>query len=113
MRLAAMFDSQHVHRELSKESISTTLLERIRLHDTAAWRRFVHLYGPVIYRWAKRARLQSSDAADVAQEVFQAVAVNIDQFHRDHTGGRFRGWLWGITHHKLRDHFRRAAAAPG
>src|SRR4029077_16536762 len=58
---------------------------------------------------AKRARLQASDGADVTQEVFQAVAENLHKFRRDTHGVSFRGWLWGITRNKVRDHYRRIA----
>lgn len=108
-----MFDSQPYCGDGSRASISTTLLARVRLRDADAWRRFVHLYGPVIYRWAKRSRLQASDAADVAQDVLLAVAEGIDRFHQDRPGDSFLGWLWGVTRNKIRDHFRHAAHGQG
>lgn len=104
-----MFDSQQFPSNPSYDATSHTLLERVRLQDAEAWRRFVHLYGPIIYRWTKRARLQPSDGADVTQEVFQAVAENLPRFRRDTPGVSFRGWLWGITRNKVRDHYRRIA----
>ena len=91
----------------SDDSTSNTLLERVRLHDPDAWERFVHLYGPVIYRWARNSQLQSHDAADITQEVFQAVSVNIIRFRHGRAGESFRGWLRTITANKVRDHFRR------
>ena len=90
----------------SDGSTSQTLLEGVRLRDPDAWRRFVHLYGPVIYRWACHSQLQSHDAADIAQEVFQAVSTSIVRFRHGHTGETFRGWLRTITSNKVRDHFR-------
>ncbi|MFH1922159.1 MAG: sigma factor [Planctomycetota bacterium] len=41
------------------------------------------LYGPAVYRWARQAGLQASDAADVVQEVFTNVAADIATFRRD------------------------------
>jgi RNA polymerase sigma-70 factor (ECF subfamily) len=87
-------------------STSHTLLERIRVRDADAWRRFVHLYGPTIFEWARRASLQPQDAADVTQEVFQAVAQTVAKFRRDRPGDTFRGWLRTITQNKIRDYFR-------
>jgi RNA polymerase sigma-70 factor, ECF subfamily len=87
-------------------STSYTLLQRVRLHDPEAWRRLVHLYGPTIFRWAKRASLQPNDAADVTQEVFRAVAANIDRFRRSQPSDSFRGWLRTITANKVRDLYR-------
>ena len=56
--------------------------------------------------------MQDADAADVGQEVFRAVSTGIDGFRRDRPGDSFRGWLWGITRNKLRDHWHRQAAKP-
>jgi RNA polymerase sigma-70 factor (ECF subfamily) len=88
------------------DSTSHTLLERVRLRDAAAWRRFVELYGPVVFAWARRASLQTHDAADVVQEVFQAVAGGITRFRLEQSGDTFRGWLRTITLNKVRDQFR-------
>ena len=90
-------------------STSRTLLERIRSADPVAWRRLVELYGPVVRRWAQHLQLQASDAADITQEVFRAVAEHIAEFHHDGSGYRFRSWLKTITVNKVRDQFRRRA----
>src|SRR4051794_10624721 len=48
-----------------------TLLERLRRpDDPEAWGRFVELYTPLLYAWARKTGLQESDAADLVQEVF-------------------------------------------
>ena len=65
------------------------------------------LYGPLIYRWARRVGLRDDDAADIGQEVFRTVAGRIDSFQHGHEGNTFRGWLWQITRNKLGDFFRR------
>lgn len=90
----------------SGSSTSRTLLERVRELDPLAWRRLVHLYGPIVYGWCRRADLQPHDASDVSQEVFQAIANNIGRFRRERAGDSFRGWLRTITSNKIRDHFR-------
>jgi len=90
----------------SSSSNHSTLLRQVRTHDSDAWRRLVYIYGPLIYQWCRSQRLQAADAADVMQEVFHSVAVNIKQFAgRRH--GSFRGWLWMITRNKIRDFHRR------
>jgi RNA polymerase sigma-70 factor, ECF subfamily len=85
---------------------STSLLERVQAKDQAAWERLVHLYSTLVYRWCRQAGLQEADAADVGQEVFQAVYRGIAKFHRDRAGDSFRGWLHAITRNKLRDFAR-------
>jgi RNA polymerase sigma-70 factor (ECF subfamily) len=87
-------------------STSLSLLERVRANDGDAWRHLVHIYGPVVFHWSARAGLRSEDAADILQEVFQAVAMQIKSFRRDRPGDTFRGWLWAIARHKIADHFR-------
>jgi RNA polymerase sigma-70 factor (ECF subfamily) len=96
----------------SHGSTSASLIDRARRLDADAWRRLSELFGPLVYRWARQAGLQSSDAADVGQEVFRVVAARIGDFRRQRPGDSFRGWLWGITRLKLKEHFRRAAASP-
>jgi RNA polymerase sigma-70 factor (ECF subfamily) len=95
-------------RETS-EVTSPSLLERARARDAAAWHRITQLYGPIVYRWARNAGLQASDASDVAQEVFWTVSQRLGDFRRDRAGDSFRGWLWGITRNKLKQ-FRQKVA---
>lgn len=98
-------------------STSASLLARVQAADPQAWERLTRLYGPVVYRWARQAGLQPEDAADVMQEVFQAVTSKVAAFQLQANGGGFRGWLWTITRNKVHDHFRalkgRAQAAGG
>jgi RNA polymerase sigma-70 factor, ECF subfamily len=86
---------------------SATLLRRVTERDQDAWDRLVRLYGPLVQRWCRKAGLQESDAADVAQEAFLAVSRRIGDFRRDRPGDTFRGWLYLITFHKVGDHLRR------
>ena len=84
-----------------------SLLARLKeeaSHDD--WARFVDIYGPVIYTWAKRRQLQPHDAADLTQEVLAAVVDSIGRWQQDPARGRFRGWLWTITRNKLFDFWR-------
>lgn len=90
-------------------STSSSLLNRVRDNDSDAWSKFSRLYAPLVYRWARAAGLQDQDAGDITQEVFQAVAKSIQDFHPSE-GGRLRPWLWGITRNKLANHFRQKAS---
>ncbi len=93
-------------------STSTSLLDRVKSRDADAWRRLARLYTPLVYRWARQCDLQACDAADVVQEVFLAVARNIDSFRRDGPHASFRGWLWTITRNQVRLHYRRGKERP-
>lgn len=91
---------------------SVSLLESAKSHDPDAWRRLVELYGPVVFHWCQRAGLKPDDAADVVEDVFRAVAANIDRFERSSHSGSFRGWLATITTNKARDFARRRLRQP-
>ena len=75
-----------------------SLLVRLRdPRDGQAWAEFVTIYTPLIDRVARASGLQSADAADLAQEVFRAVAGAIDRYDIDPSRGSFRGWLFKIA----------------
>lgn len=92
------------------ESSSSALISGVRQRQPEAWARLSRLYAPIVYSWARQARLQESDAADVVQQVFHAALLSIDSF--DRSQGALRTWLWGIARNKLRHHFRNVAANP-
>ncbi|MCA9119648.1 MAG: sigma-70 family RNA polymerase sigma factor [Planctomycetaceae bacterium] len=95
----------------SSSSTSPSLIERARDHEPEAWQRLTQIYTPLVYAWVRQAGLQSTDAADVGQEVFRTVSQRIVDFQQDYGAG-FRGWLWGITRNKLRELARRQANSP-
>lgn len=79
-----------------------TLLARIRDgRDDEAWREFLHLYGPVVYGFARNRGLQDADAADLMQEVLRSVARNANKMEYDPKRGTFRGWLYTVTRNKV------------
>ncbi len=72
----------------------------LRLHDgadVAAWDELVELYGPVIYRLARRKGLQPADADDLVQEVLVSVSRSIEAWLEKSDRGGFRAWLFCIT----------------
>src|SRR5579883_3413748 len=78
----------------------------LRLRDAGnqeAWREFVSLYTPLVYRYALSHGLQDADAADLTQEVLRAVAGAVGRLDYDPARGRFRGWLFTIVRRKLLD----------
>jgi RNA polymerase sigma-70 factor (ECF subfamily) len=87
-------------------------LVRVQAKDQEAWERFVHLYGPLVYRWCRGSGLQEADAADVGQDVFRKVAEAIPGFHHDQSGDSLRGWLRSITRSRILDFLRRKGHEP-
>src|SRR6266404_1096886 len=83
-------------------STRASLLVRLRDRlDDEAWREFVRLYAPVVYRFARRRGLQDADAADVMQEVLRSVSASVGAF--DPRLGLFRSWLFTLAHRRLHD----------
>jgi RNA polymerase sigma-70 factor (ECF subfamily) len=95
------------------DSVSHTrpsLLVRVRdAGDDDAWRTFVDIYAPLVYRFCRRRGLQDADAADLAQEVMGEVARSIRDFEYRPERGRFRDWLLLITRRRLGRYFDRRA----
>jgi RNA polymerase sigma-70 factor (ECF subfamily) len=110
-----MSDEQHNpdgEAERSSTATHRSLLDGARARDAAAWERLVTLYSPLVLAWCRGWGLQPEDAADVFQEVFQAVAAHLAGFRRERPGDTFRGWLRTITRNKVNDHFRRREREP-
>jgi RNA polymerase sigma-70 factor (ECF subfamily) len=87
-----------------------SLLERLRRRgEPDAWDRFVELYTPLLYYWARRVGLQESDAADLVQEVFTVLVQKLPEFSYDRSKS-FRAWLRTVTLNKWRERQRRAGS---
>jgi RNA polymerase sigma-70 factor (ECF subfamily) len=88
-------------------STSTSLLKRLeKLEDKEAWDRFVSLYTPLIYYWARRAGLSNHDSADLVQDVMAVLVRKLPEFRYDPKKS-FRGWLRTVTLNKWREKARR------
>jgi RNA polymerase sigma-70 factor (ECF subfamily) len=94
------------------QQTSSRLLQRVQARDPDAWRRLVALYTPLVRYWCRQWGVDDADADDLCQDVFQGVATGVEAFRRDRAAGTFRGWLRGITRHKLLDHRRRQRQRP-
>jgi RNA polymerase sigma-70 factor (ECF subfamily) len=92
---------------------SLTLLERLRrTDDHQAWSRFVDIYTPLLYRWARRSGLTDPDASDLLQDVFVLLLKKLPEFAYDPQKGSFRGWLRTLALNKLRETRRRRRETP-
>ena len=89
-----------------------SLLDQVRnLADEAAWKRFVQLYTPLLYHWARRLGLKAPDAADLVQDVFAVLVRKLPTFRYD-PHKSFRGWLRIVALNKRRDNCRVRLLSP-
>ncbi|MCX7396253.1 MAG: sigma-70 family RNA polymerase sigma factor [Planctomycetales bacterium] len=88
-------------------STSINLLKCIREHNSdSAWERFVCLYAPLIFCWARGKGLNTEDASDIVQDVLSTLVVKLPEF--DYNPDRkFRSWLKTITLNRTMDFYRR------
>jgi RNA polymerase sigma-70 factor (ECF subfamily) len=77
-----------------------SLLGRLRQDaiDQTAWKEFVDRYGPLIFRWCSKWRLQEADAQDVTQAVLVKLAEKMRSFTYD-PARSFRAYLKTLTHY--------------
>lgn len=93
-------------------STPPTLLERLRRSDDPeAWGRFVDLYSPLLFEWARRNGVPESDAADLVQSVLVLLIRQIPK-QEQQSGGNFRGWLFTVLRNCWRDLCRARARQP-
>lgn len=95
-----------MNQEQHKTPVS--LLDRLRSdpNDQQAWARFVNLYTPLLYYWARKTGFHQTEADDLVQEVFAVLAAKLPAFtyNPDKT---FRGWLRTVAENKWHDIFRK------
>lgn len=84
-----------------------SLLYRLRSpEDSRAWNRFVDLYSPLLFHWAKKLGYQDSDASDLVQDVFVTLWQKMPEFEYD-SGRSFHAWLKTIFLNRFRSLVRK------
>ncbi|HJZ56074.1 MAG TPA: sigma-70 family RNA polymerase sigma factor [Gemmataceae bacterium] len=94
------------------DATSYTLLEQLCGPAPATvWPRFVHLYTPLLVRWAERAGVQAADRPDLIQDVFLVLLRALPSF--TYAPGRsFRAWLHTVFVNKWKDTCRKRVPVP-
>ena len=86
-----------------------SLLYRLKQpEEITAWARFVDLYTPLLFHWAKKLGLQESDCADLVQDVFLILWRKLPEFEYD-SGKSFHAWLKTIFLNRYRSRLRKQA----
>jgi RNA polymerase sigma-70 factor (ECF subfamily) len=91
-----------------------TLLQRLRegpAADPSAWQRFVEMFAPLVFQWARRFGLQDADAEETVQDVFLTLLRRLRTFDYN-PNQSFRAWLSTVTRNQALARLRRSAASP-
>lgn len=84
-----------------------SLLQQLREpQPQQAWSRFVQLYTPLLFHWARRLGLRDADAADLVQDVLTLLVRKLPEFTYDRNKS-FRAWLRTVTQNCWRNRCRR------
>jgi RNA polymerase sigma-70 factor (ECF subfamily) len=95
------------------DSTSPSLLERLRRQPSGDdWSRFVRLYTPLLFGWARRIGVSENDAADLVQNVFATLLEQLPTFQYD-PHGSFRAWLHAVLRNRWRVWVRKRQPTPG
>ena len=87
---------------------SLSLIEGLRTQNDTYWQRLNTLYGPIVEYWIEQSDIPTRSVADIKQEVFLAVARNIETYrHSQDSSGSLRRWIWGIARNKIVDYRRK------
>jgi RNA polymerase sigma-70 factor (ECF subfamily) len=90
-----------------------SLLLRVRdPGDAEAWREFVDLYGPLVYRFVRKRGLQDADAVDLVQIVLEELTREVRRLNYDPRRGSFRGWLFAVVRNQLSNFYHRGRRGP-
>jgi RNA polymerase sigma-70 factor (ECF subfamily) len=91
------------------QTTPVTLLQKLRANaDESAWARFVDIFAPLVFQWARRYGLQQADAEETVQDVFLALWRRMRSFEYD-ANGSFRAWLATVTRHEALRRLKRAS----
>lgn len=89
-----------------------TLLDKLNAPQAEeAWHRFVDIYTPLLYHWAKRMNIPASDASDLLQDVFVLLYREVPQFQINRRG-HFHGWLHTLFKNKALEWLRKRNRLP-
>ena len=86
---------------MSMDTQSSLLLRVRNIEDQASWDKFAAQYQPLLLAYVQRHGLKEHDAFDVVQEIFIALIQKMPEFTLDRERGRFRTWLWKVTHNAV------------
>lgn len=97
------------YRHFNNETTRSSVLRAVaNVENEAAWARLFDLYAGFVFSIARSKGLKEEDADDIVQVVFADLARNLPTFEYDRAKGRFRSYLIGLVHWRVKDKLRLA-----
>ena len=95
------------YRHFNEAATRSSVLRAVAdTENEAAWQRLFDLYAGFVFSIARSKGLKNEDADDVVQVVFADLARNLPTFQYDRTKGKFRSYLTGLVHWRVKDKLR-------
>ena len=91
---------RHFNNETTRSSVIRAVADT---ENEAAWQRLFDLYAGFVFSIARSKGLKDEDADDVVQVVFSDLARNLPTFQYDRAKGKFRSYLTGLVHWRVKD----------
>lgn len=95
------------YRNFNNETTRSSVLKAVAdTGNEAAWQLFFNLYAGFVFSIARSKGLNEEDAEDVVQVVFVELARTMPTFKYDRAKGKFRSYLIGLVHWRVKDKLR-------
>ena len=100
------------YQPFKNEETRTSVLSGVKEGGDAGWSRFFDTYAGYVFSLANQAGLVGADGDEIVQTVFIELAKPGGFDGYDRGKGSFRAWLRRRVEWRIKDEFRRRAAAP-
>ena len=94
---------RHFNNETTRPSVLKAAADT---ENEAAWVRLFNLYAGFVFSIARSKGLKDEDADDIVQLVFTDLARMMPTFKYDRAKGKFRSYLIGLVHWRVKDKLR-------
>ena len=95
------------YRHFNNETTRSSVLKAVAdTENETAWARFFDLYAGFVFSIARSKGLKEEDADDIVQAVFTDLARMMPTFKYDRSKGKFRSYLTGLVHWRVKDKLR-------
>ena len=95
------------YRHFNNETTRSSVLKAVAdTGNEAAWARLFDLYAGFVFSVARSKGLNEEDADDIVQVVFTELARTMPTFKYDRAKGKFRSYLIGLIHWRVKDKLR-------